>query len=75
MPAEGLCVPLLQRRAIDADLTALGRPQTNQRTRQGRFARSAWPNYAQRAALLELEGHVLDHRGSAARWNNGDVFN
>src|SRR5262249_18200028 len=74
VPTESRAVPVIDRCAIEAYPSSGGRPHTDERTRQRRFARCAGP--ADRKALpgFELAGSAVDDGLHLPGSNDVDAF-
>src|SRR5262249_51552878 len=60
MRSKVFLTPLLERGAVQTDLSANRQPHPDKPARERRLARSAWSNDAQCLARLEFEAHVLN---------------
>src|SRR4030095_9456577 len=76
--AKLVSIPLVQRSAIETDLTTLERPYTHQRARQGRLARRTWPDdppglpRCQRK-IQTLEDNLRRSQGGCVNVRHGEI--
>ena len=70
VPAKRLFIPLVERRAVEANLATCGLPNAHQKPGQETTSGCARPNHTDTLAGIEREAYIGDNKSVTARWGS-----